>query len=110
VLGLFGEGYVNFGFPGILAAFFLLGLLTAYIRNRVYLLDPRDIRRLVIPVFCLLPIGMLLFDAGLVLMVLVRALLVPGLVIAAPLRIRRRHVAARPVRRVLGRGARAVGR
>lgn len=110
VLGLFGEGYVNFGFPGILAAFFLLGLLTAYIRNRVYLLDPRDIRRLVIPVFCLLPIGMLLFDAGLVLMVLVRALLVPGLVIAASLRIRRRHVAARPVRRVLGRGARAVGR
>jgi hypothetical protein len=93
VFGLVGEAFVNFGYVGILLAYAVLGLVTARIRKYVYGLAPLDARRLLIPVFCILPVNILLTDAGVLVMILMRALLIPTLLLLVSVRFRRVAIA-----------------
>lgn len=93
VLGMCGEGFINFGYAGFLLPYLLLGWFVARVRAVIRSVGENDLRRLVLPVFCLLPPLILFSDAGLVIMVLARALLIPAIVLflsRTPVRIGRK--------------------
>jgi hypothetical protein len=90
VLGLIGEAFVNFSYLGILVAFGLLGWGVRTIRRLIYGLAATDVRRLLLPVLCLLPLQILITDSGVVVMLIVRSLLVPLIVVL--LCVRRKRV------------------
>jgi hypothetical protein len=89
VFGLVGEAFINFGYIGILLAYAALGFVTARIRRYVYGLQALDARRLLLPVFCLLPVNILLTDAGVLVMILTRALLIPSILVFISIRSRK---------------------
>lgn len=95
LFGLFGEAFINFWYVGAVLSYAGLALVVRFTRRLVYGLAENDARRLLVPVFCLLPINMLLADAGVLVMMLTRALLIPTAVIMASVRVRRR-LSARP--------------
>ena len=81
VLGLFGEAFINFSYPGVFVAFGLLAWSIRSIRRLIRTLTSGDARLLLLPALCLLPIQILTTDSGVVVMLIARALLVPTLVI-----------------------------
>lgn len=90
VLGLIGEAFVNFSYLGILAAFGLLGWGVRMIRKLIYGLAATDVRRLLLPALCLLPLQILITDSGVVVMLIVRSLLIPLIVVL--LSVKRKRV------------------
>ncbi len=81
VMGMVGEGVINFGPIGGLASFAVLGCLMAWARRLLYSLRSGDIRRLLFPVIALTPVLFLIEDAGLIVMIVAKALLVPIIIL-----------------------------
>lgn len=96
VFGMVGEAFLNFGYVGFLFSYAFLGWITSRIRRYVYCLAPQDARRLLLPVFCILPLNILLTDAGVLVMILMRALLIPSIIILASVSFRK-VVSSHPV-------------
>lgn len=85
LIGQAGELFLNFGIPGFLAFFALLGAYLRTVTRFAARLNPQDIRRLFLPMLALLPLHFLIADSNVLVMFATRTFLLPALVVAAAL-------------------------
>jgi hypothetical protein len=81
VVGLFGEAFVNFSYPGVIIAFGFLGWSVRKIGSLPRVLAPTDVRRLLLPALCILPWQLLMEEGDVLFQLILRSMVLPAIII-----------------------------